>query len=187
MKMSLVVSIAALLVAILAQGQASQEKKDRPETYPAAPTLGFNQTKGVSPIIDSDALVEEEDMEKKLPGNEFVHHKRAFHEAALMNEFLDGFKKSKECNGITFYMNTDKKPAFVAQVSVLGHDKHPDDQTWTWMLFWPGDPSPENKSGHGMGGLGSQSNAALTAKDICLTIWDDVDPNHFKEPGGKIE
>ena len=23
--------------------------------------------------------------------------------------------------------------------------------------------------------------------DVCLTVWDDVDPNHVKESGGKIE
>jgi hypothetical protein len=38
-----------------------------------------------------------------------------------------------------------------------------------------------------MGGMGNQTSAKLTAKDICLTIWDDIDPNHFKKPGGKIE
>jgi hypothetical protein len=116
-----------------------------------------------------------------------VHDKRAMHEASLMNEFLEGFKDSKECNGITFYMKEDKHPAFTVQIGITGHDTHPDDQTWTWILGWPGDPSPAKEETHGVGGMGSQSSGQLTARDVCLTIWDDVDPNHFKKPGGKIE
>jgi hypothetical protein len=162
--------------------QADQKPASKP-----TPTLGLIRTKGVSPITDSDALVEEHAIEKKLPGNQLVYDKRIMHESALLNEFLEGFKNSKECNGITFYLKTDKKPEFIVQIEVMGHDRHPDDETWTWILFWPADPSPENKEGHGMGGMGNQSSGKLTAKDICLTIWDDVDPNHFKKPGGKIE
>jgi len=151
------------------------------------PTVGFNHIKDVSPIIDSDAFSEEKALEKKLPGNEFVHDKRAMHEMTLMNEFVEGFKDSKECNGITLYLKSDKKPDFTVQINVTGHDVTPKDQSWTWILGWPGDPSPANKPSHGMGGMGIQSNAKLTAKDVCLTIWDDVDPNHFKKPGGRIE
>ena len=166
-----------------AQATANQEaaKKD-------SPTLGFNRIKDVSPIMDSDALIEEERLEKELPGNQFVHDKRAMHEAALMNEFMEGFKNSKECSGITFYLKTDKKPDFTVLISVTGHDDAKlGAQSWTWILGYPGDPSPADKSGHGMGGMGSQSTAKLTARDVCLTVWDDVDPNHFKKPGGKIE
>lgn len=104
-----------------------------------------------------------------------------------MNDFLEGFKDSKECNGITFNMKEGKHPAFTVQIGVSGHDDHPDDQTWAWILAWPGDPSPVDAKSHGVGGMGSQSSAKLTARDVCLTVWDDVDPNHFKKPGGKIE
>ena len=152
------------------------------------PSLGFNHLKDVSPIMDSDAWMEEQRLEKQLPGNQFVHDKRAMHEAALMNEFMEGFKNSKECNGITFYLKTDKKPDFAVHIMVSGHDdKTAGEQSWTWMLGYLNDPSPADKSGHGMGGMGIQSNAKLTARDVCLTVWDDVDLNHFKKPGGKIE
>jgi hypothetical protein len=152
------------------------------------PTLGFNHIKDVSPLTDEDAYMEELKLEKQLPGNEFVHDKRAMHEAALMNEFMEGFKNSKECNGITFYLKTDKKPDFTVQIMVSGHDDpKASEQSWTWILSYLTDPSPDDKSGHGMGGMGIQSNAKLTARDVCMTVWDDVDPNHFKRPGGKIE
>jgi hypothetical protein len=52
------------------------------------PTLGFNQIKDVSPVLDEDAYMEEVELEKQLPGNQFVHDKRAMHEAGLMNEFM---------------------------------------------------------------------------------------------------
>ena len=55
------------------------------------------------------------------------------------------------------------------------------------MLGYLTDPSPADNKSHGVGGMGIQSNAKLTARDVCMTVWDDVDPNHFKKPGGKIE
>lgn len=183
-----------VLVILCAMGvlgqQAARNKSDsdqRPNPKPA-PSVGFNRAKDVSPIVDDDALHEEWKLEKRLPDNQFVHDKRAMHEATLMNEFIEGFKNSKECNGITFYLKADKKPAFTVQVTVMGHDDPKlKEQTWTWILGYPGDPTPADSKAHGMGGMGTQSNAKLTASDVCLTIWDDVDPNHFKKPGGKIE
>ncbi len=71
---------------------------------------------------------------------------------------------------------------------VSGHDdKKTSEQSWTWILSYLTDPSPADKASHGMGGMGIQSNAKLTARDVCMTVWDDIDPNHFKKPGGKIE
>jgi len=151
------------------------------------PTLGFARIRDVSPIIDSDALAEEHEAEKKLPGNPFVKDRLAMHEASMMQEFVEGFQNSKECNAITLQMGGGKKSQFIVQISVTGHDSNPDDQTWTWMLFWPSDPSPAESKSHGMGGLGAQASAKLTARDVCMTLWDDVDPNHFKRLGGKIE
>jgi hypothetical protein len=69
-----------------------------------------------------------------------------------------------------------------------GHDNpKASEQSWTWMLGYLTDPSPADSKSHGMGGMGIQSTAKLTARDVCMTVWDDVDPNHFKKPGGKIE
>jgi hypothetical protein len=157
------------------------------KSSPQSPTLGFSQIKDVSPVFDLDAFQEESKMKKALPGNEFVSAKRGMHEGALMNDFVEAFENAPECKGIVIYLKTEKKPAFTVQIGVAGHDQHPDDLSWTWMLSWPGDPSPAAHPGHGMGGMGSQSSAKLTARDVCLTIWDDVDPNHFKKPGGKVE
>ena len=177
-----------------AMGRATAQSKPKPAPakQEAAkkdpPTIGFNHIKDVSPIADEDAFMEELRMKKELPDNPLVYEKRAMHEAALMNEFMEGFKDSKECNGITFYLKTDKKPDFTVQISVMGHDDTKlGEESWTWILGYPADPSPADKPSHGMGGMGSQSTAKLTARDVCMTVWDDVDPNHFKKPGGKIE
>jgi hypothetical protein len=182
------------LFAMWAYGQTAQKSKTAPAAAKqeaakkAPPTLSFNRIKDVSPIIDEDAMLDEHRLEKELPGDQFVHDKRAMHETILMNEFMEGFKNSKECNGITFYLKSDKKPDFTVQISVMGHDDTKlSEQSWTWILAWPGDPSPADKTSHGMGGMGIQSTAKLTARDVCMTVWDDMDPNHFKKPGGKIE
>ena len=195
MKMMLTVFAAASIAAwFSAQTQTNQKPKSVPASGPkeeakkAPPTLGFNRLKDVSPIIDSDAMLEGQRMEKELPGNQFVHDKEAMHETILMNEFMEGFKNSKECHGITFYLKTDKRPDFAVQISVMGHDDPKfSEQSWTWILGWPGDPGPADSKSHGMGGMGTQTSAKLTARDVCLTIWDDVDPNHFKKPGGRVE
>jgi hypothetical protein len=185
-----------LLFGAWASAQTKQQSKPAAASAPAGqqpatkdpPTLGFNHIKDVSAIADEDAFIEERRLEKELPGNEFVHDKRAMHEMSLMNEFMEGFKNSKECNGITFYLKTAKKPDFTVQIMVSGHDNpKASEQSWTWILGYPADPSPAEKSSHGVGGMGIQSNAKLTARDVCITVWDDIDPNHFKKPGGKIE
>jgi hypothetical protein len=186
--------VVALSFAAWLHSQTSQKPKPAPAAVkPQAakkepPTLGFSRVKDVSPITDEDAYMEELKLENQLPGNQFVQGKRAMHEAGLMNEFMEGFKNSKECNGITFYLKTDTKPDFTVHIMVSGHDApKAAERSWTWMLAYPADPSPVDKDGHGMGGMGIQSNAKLTARDVCMTVWDDVDPNHFKKPGGKIE
>src|ERR1700692_4152075 len=145
-------------------GAANQEAAQK-----NPPTLGFTHIKDVSPLTDEDAYMEELKLEKQLPGNEFVHDKRAIHEGALMNEFMEGFKNSKECNGITFYLKTDKKPDFAVHIMVSGHDDpKAGEQSWTWMLGYLTDPSPADSKSHGVGGMGIQSNAKLTARDVCI-------------------
>jgi hypothetical protein len=153
-----------------------------------SPTLGFTHIKDLFPIMDTDCFNEEQRLKKELPGNQAVPEKCAMHETILLNEFVEGFKNSEECNGITIYLITDKKSEFTVQVGVSGHDEpKPSEQSWTWILIWPGDPSPAAKESHGMGGMGSQPTAKLAARDVCMTVWDDLDPNHFKKPGGRIE
>ncbi len=171
--------IAAVLLCSISEHGQQAAQKHKGEDSKAPPTLGFNRAKDVSPIIDSDALVEEGKLEKQLPGNEFVKDKRALHEGSLMHEFLEGFKDSKECKGITFYLSNTKVPDFAVQITVNSHDTPNSKQEWVWML------SDTRKKE--LGGLGTQSSAKLTARDVCLTVWEDVDPNHFKKPGGRIE
>lgn len=190
--------VLTLAVAFSFSASAHAQTSQKPKPAPAAekeqatkkdsPTLGFTHIKDVSPITDQDAYMEELKLEKQLPGNEFVHDKRAMREAALMSEFMEGFKDSKECNGITFYLKADKKPDFAVHIMVSGHDDPKvGEESWTWMLGYLTDPSPADSKSHGVGGMGIQSNGKLTARDVCMTVWDDVDPNHFKKPGGKIE
>jgi len=147
------------------------------------PTLAFNNTKDVPPIIDSDALHEEYRLKEELPGNAFVEDKRALHEGFLQEEFPDGFKDSKECNGITFYRDPAKANTTV-QITVNFHDTPGHEQEWIWMLF--GGPQQAGKE-KTLSGLGIQSSAKLTARDVCMTIWENLDPNHFKKPGGTIK
>jgi hypothetical protein len=101
------------------------------------------------------------------------------HEASLMHDFLDGFREAKECEGITFYLKKDTVPDYAAQITVNNHDKPGAEQEWIWML------SDTKKKE--LGGLGNQSSAKLTARDVCMTVWENIDPNHYKKPGGKIE
>jgi hypothetical protein len=183
MKKAILLLTVFLLATLVAGGQQEKAIPSMREH----PTLGFAHIKDVPPIIDADALAEAHETEKKLPENAFVKDRRAMHEASMMQEFVEGFQNSNECNAITLQMGEHKKSQFVVQISVNGHDKNPDDQTWTWMLFWPGDTSPAENKGHGMGGLGTQTSAKLTARDVCMTLWEDLDPNHFKKPGGRIE
>ena len=201
-RMKVLVTFAgAVLLVSLIHAQVTDKPKPVAPPAPAKqqtakrdpPTLGFTQAKDLSPILDFDAYNEETEMQKKLPNNEFVKTKRILHETGLLNEFVEGFKDSKECNGITLYLKSEKKPDFTVLISVGGHDPNPafpefkPEQSWVWILSYPADPGPADSKSHGMGGMGKQSNAKLTARDVCMTIWDDVDPNHFKKPGGKIE
>jgi len=175
-----------LLFPLWAYAQTTQKPNPAPpptksQTLAKAdqPTLGFNHIKDVSPVADTDAYLEEQRLQKELPGNQFTKDKRALHEAVLVHDFLEGVRDSKECRGITFYMNTDKVPDFAVQITVDFHDTPKHEQEWVWML--------SNTRRKELGGLGTQSSAKLTARDVCLTVWEDVDPNHFKKPGGKIE
>jgi len=141
------------------------------------PSLGFKRGKGVSGILDEDAYQEELEMAKRFPGDETVSTGRATREAELLRQFAEGFQSSQECDGVSFDLKTDLKPQFTLAIVVSGYGKNPDDQTWTWAFSEP----------RGMGGFGIQSNAKLTARDVCLTLWDNIDPNHFRKPRSKTQ
>ena len=51
-------------------------------------------------------------------------------------------------HGITFYLKADKKPDFTVQIAVMFHDDRTvAEQSWTWILGYPGDPSPLTNQG----------------------------------------
>lgn len=164
-----------------------------PRSKPA-PTLGFFVQSDSSGVFDSDASLEQKQLERQLPGNEFVHDERAMHEAALMNEFVEGFKNATECHGIVFYLKLGERPDFLVTIQVMGHDRQgfgatSVDETWDWTLLTGRrkNSSPVGSFSDAFGGVGTQSSAALTARDVCQTIWDDIDPNHFQTPGGRLK
>lgn len=127
--------------------------------------------------MDEDAYREELEMAKRFPGDATIYTGRATREAELLRQFAEGFQNSRECSGISFDLKTDLKPEFTLAIVVSGHDKDPAHQSWTWAFSEP----------RGMGGFGIQSDAKLTARDVCLTLWENIDPNHFKKPGGKTQ
>ena len=141
------------------------------------PSLGFNKGKGVSGILDEDAYQEELEMAKRFPGDETVYTGRVMREAELLRQFAEGFQNSRECNGISFDLKPDLKPEFTLTIVVSARHKNPEDQTWTWAF----------SERRGMGGFGIQSTAKLTARDVCLTVWENIDANHFKKAGGKTQ
>jgi len=163
------------------------------------PTLGFNHIKDVTPLMDLDAMAEEHRLEKelqKLPGDQSVQalqqqqqylmDKFRQQQQHLMDKFIAGFENSQECLGITSYLKTDEKPEFTVKITV-GHDVFTGADLWTWILNRPADASYK---AYGTGWrrvadtkmLLPVSNAKLTAMDVCMTIWDNVDPYHFKKP-----
>ena len=120
------------------------------------PTLGFNSRKDVYPVFEMDLYDRIRGLKNQGWGQ------------VLMQAFLEAFRESKECEGITFYTSEGQKPAFTVQLSVTAASSTDHQQTWGWWLRWPGDPSPANRDDHGFGGTGSQSSAKLAARDMCF-------------------
>jgi hypothetical protein len=168
-----------LVILVLVTACQAQQANSNAKSSTPAPSLGFNKLKDVPPIVDSDALTEENELKKKLPDNQFVGDARALHEASLMHDFLDGFREMKECEGITFYLKKNTVPDYAVHITVNFHDKPGAEQGWIWLL------SDTKKKE--LGGMGTQSSAKLTARDVCMTVWENVDPNHYKKAGGRIE
>jgi len=166
--------LAATCTPSFAQQPAATPVRAGTET---TPSIGFKKGKGVSAILDEDAYREELEMAKRFPGDETVSTGRAAREAELLRQFAEGFQNSRECNGISFDLKTDLQPEFTLAIVVSGHNKNPEQEAWTWAFSEP----------RGMGGFGIQSNAKLTARDVCLTLWDNIDPNHFKKPRSKTQ
>ena len=169
-----------LVAVLLTTTMPRPPKRNQQHSSPQNPSVGFAHVESVSPVLDVDAFAEENALQKNIQQNSFIPGRRAVHETLLMNEFLAAFKESKECDGIAFYGKADQMPAFTIQIGVRGHDQTARKASWTWILAYPGDRSPSNSEGHGMGGMGSQPSARLTASDICVTVWGVTGLNHPK-------
>ena len=171
-----------LVTALLTLSLPRPQTRKPQHSPPVGPSIGFAHVESVSPVVDIDVLADENGSGARSPKDSSMKGKRAIHETLLMDEFLAAFRESDECNGIAFYENTEQGPAFTVQIGVRGHDKPALKRSWTWILGYPGDRSPANSEGHGMGGMGSQPNARLTARDVCRTIWNVTGVNNSKKP-----
>jgi hypothetical protein len=167
-----------LVAVLLTTTMPHAPKRNQQNSSQQNPSIGFAHIESVSPVLDVDAFAEENALQKNVPTDSSIPGRRAVHETLLMNEFLRAFKDSKECGGIAFYGKPDQMPAFTIQIGVRGHDHPARKPSWTWILAYPGDRSASNSEGHGMGGMGSQPNARLTASDICVTVWGITGLNH---------
>jgi hypothetical protein len=164
--------ISLLLPFVILRGQESSRLQ--------RPTLGFAREKGVSPVSDSDAEAQEQNHKQDGAPDESARNSRKVHEAALFAEFLDGLRLVRDCSGIRVTVEPRNVPTdFLVLVRVWGHDSHPDNQSWSWIVSRPGVQLREGIPSVGLGGMGSAANANLAARDVCRTIWEDLDPNRL--------
>jgi hypothetical protein len=108
-------------------------------------------------------------------------------------EFLDGFKASEECHGITYISFGDADYTFRVNLfpsPVEGGRAEPQVAFGDWALRQS--IAGPDKADTDTGLLIAQTDTFVrpleqTASEVCRAIWKDVDPNHFLTPGGKIE
>jgi hypothetical protein len=166
----------SLLLPIVILGSQGSSHRQRP-------TLGFIREKGASLVTDSDAEALEQNLSQKPSPDDIVRNSREVHDAALFADFLDSLKHLKDCSGIKVSVKPNSLPPdFLVLLSVSGLESHPDNQSWFWIVSHPGVKLREGMPSIGLGGMGSATNAKLTAGDVCRTIWEDLDPNRMKKP-----
>ena len=102
-------------------------------------------------------------------------------DADLSEEFLDIFKDSEECSGIIVYTGDKKTPPdFKVRLTVGTSDTPELEQEWLWTVL----SAKRGRAGE-LRGTGNQTSAALAVRDMCTTVWEDLDPNHYKKPEPK--
>ena len=102
-------------------------------------------------------------------------------DADFSQEFLDIFKDSEECSGIIVYTGDKKTPPdFNVRLTVGTSDTPELEQEWLWTVL----SAKRGRAGE-LRGTGNQTSAALAVRDMCTTVWEDLDPNHYKKPEPK--
>lgn len=99
-------------------------------------------------------------------------------DADFTDELLDIFKDSEECSGIAFYISEKKTPPdFRVRMTFNQDDVEPE---WLWTVL----DAKHGDNGE-LRGIGNQASATLAVRDMCVTVWEDVDPNHYKRPSSR--
>ena len=101
-------------------------------------------------------------------------------EGFLHNKLVDALQGAIECDGIRLFLVQNKKS--VADFTLTVNVNMKPSENWTWLLGHRAAGKEDQ-----LGGMGTNDTVQKTSADICKTIWDDIDPNHFKRPGVKIE
>jgi hypothetical protein len=164
-------TISVLLLAALAAAQLTGKPQSPGKR---APRLGFVQTEDAVPITDTDMFDQQKYVEASQSDRATVEAKarRASHEAALTREFMGAFNQAKECDGIIFLENGDKKSDFALQIMVDSHDTPGQQPEWVWVLRDVG----KNK----LMPVGNEDSGAQAARSLCLAVWKAADPDHLK-------
>lgn len=55
-----------------------------------------------------------------------------------------------------------------------------------WTMLYTHDPGKPNSAVHGAGGFGNEMSLDEATRDVCLTIWDDLDRPYPVQVGGRV-
>lgn len=161
-----------ICLSTLALAQVHQHAKPpaQPPASKTAPRLGFVKTKDSSGIVDSDLLKQQKQLQD---AGAAIHSMRDAHQAELMNDFVQSFNDTRECDRIVLVGSGDNKPDFALQVNVDSHDTSGLKPVWRWDLhdLRRNKPIPE----------GHDDSAQQTAKAVCTAIWNRVGPTRLTQ------
>jgi len=98
------------------------------------------------------------------------------------DEFIHAFRVVPECNGITFITDNAKPVDFTVSVHVSGRLQHPAAQSWIYVVTDLKTRGRDFMQKY----REAKFDAQTTAKDVCMKVWDRVDPNRIPGAGGKV-
>ena len=165
MKPTIIVFIFVALA--MAQGPGKAPAK------PGHPIVGFAQTKDATPIVDTDVFDEAKYLEQVGSDTSTVNAKRAAHEAALTREFMDGFNGTKECDDVILSGKGENKPDFSLQIIVDSHDTPGQKPVWHYIL--------RDLHSDALLPVGNDDTGKQAAQGVCVAVWKNTDPGHFKK------